>query len=302
MKSTARLVSDTHQKNFVKLFDSCCGAHSRWEIWSDFITLTAISINIIVDRVHAEERAKTYKTIASKYTEKEIAVFGQMLDEIVSGLDDNPDQDFLGEMYMSLELGNDHAGQFFTPYCVCKAMSMITVPDTKQMVEAKGWFGCSDPACGAGALLVAFANVCKEQGVNYQTSVLFVAQDIDYIVSMMCYIQLSLLGCAGYVVIGDSLAHPSVSVDRRGLIPVDKGNVWYTPMLFRDMWVYRRYIAQLGLLLYAPVEESPAEAAKKPAVAAQTESKVEIPQEPETPPEPAALPLGETKTGQLTFF
>lgn len=167
MKSTARLVSDTHQKNFVKLFDSCCGAHSRWEIWADFITLAALSMNIIVDLVHAEERAKTYKTIASKYTEKEIVVFDQMFDEIVNGMENDPDQDFLGELFMSLELGNDHAGQFFTPYCVCKAMADITVPDIKQMVEEKGWFGSCDPACGAGALLVALANVCLEKGVNY---------------------------------------------------------------------------------------------------------------------------------------
>src|SRR5699024_11833427 len=69
----------------------------------------------------------------------------------------------------------------------------------------------ADPACGAGALLVAFANECLRQKVNYQTSVLFVAQDIDFTVGLMCYIQLSLLGCAGYVVIGDTLVRPSTA-------------------------------------------------------------------------------------------
>lgn len=29
----------------------------------------------------------------------------------------------------------------------------------------------------------------------------------------------------------DTLASPSVSYDKRGLLPVNKGNVWYTPML-----------------------------------------------------------------------
>lgn len=82
---------------------------------------------------------------------------------------------------------------------------------------------------------MAFANECTRQGVNYQTSVLFVAQDIDLTAGLMCYIQLSLLGCPGYVVIGNTLTEPSVSLDKRGLIPQDKGNVWYMPFYFQDV-------------------------------------------------------------------
>ena len=61
--------------------------------------------------------------------------------------------------------------------------------------QKQGWISVSDPACGAGALLIAFANECRRQHINYQTSVLFVAQDIDFLAGCMCYIQLSLLGC-----------------------------------------------------------------------------------------------------------
>ncbi len=39
---------------------------------------------------------------------------------VVEALERNPEQDFLGELYMELELGNHWKGQFFTPYCVCK--------------------------------------------------------------------------------------------------------------------------------------------------------------------------------------
>ena len=51
----------------------------------------------------------------------------------------------------------------------------------------------NDSACGAGAMLIAFANAAKQYGINYQKQVLFVAQDIDHTAAMMCYIQLSLL-------------------------------------------------------------------------------------------------------------
>lgn len=42
---------------------------------------------------------------------------------VVEALERNPDQDFLGKLYMSLELGNHWKGQFFTPYNVCRCMA-----------------------------------------------------------------------------------------------------------------------------------------------------------------------------------
>ena len=62
--------------------------------------------------------------------------------------------------------------------------------------ENAGFFSVSDPACGAGALLIAFANLCRRKNICYHDKVLFVAQDIDLIAGLMCYIQLSFLGCA----------------------------------------------------------------------------------------------------------
>lgn len=114
----------------------------------------------------------------------------------------------------------------------------------------------------AGALLVAFVNVCIRQKVNYHDHVLFVAQDIDYTVAMMCYIQLSLLGCAGYVVVDNTITKPSVSYDRRGLIPKPGENVWYTPFYFKDTWHFRRIWAQMDMMFHTveaaePVKEAP---------------------------------------------
>lgn len=227
MASITRQVRGEAQKAIAKSFEGLCGRHSRWEVWADWITMSACSISCAVDATHREAREKLYQTARAKYTEAELQVMAEMLGMVVAALDENPDQDLLGEIFMTLGLGNEHNGQFFTPYNVCRAMSELTIGDVAAQVEAQGWISAADPACGAGALLVAFANECRRPGheVNYQTSVLFVAQDIDYIVGLMCYIQLSLLGCAGYVVIGDSLAHPSTAYDRRGLIPRDEGNV-----------------------------------------------------------------------------
>ena len=69
--AVTRSIRDDHQKNFLKLFNSLTGKHSRWEIWEDFVTLTAIEISNSTDKVNAPERTKTYQTIISKYSSKE---------------------------------------------------------------------------------------------------------------------------------------------------------------------------------------------------------------------------------------
>ena len=43
MGKTIRLRGES-QKNIVKLLDSLSGRYSRWEIWQDFIIMSAISI------------------------------------------------------------------------------------------------------------------------------------------------------------------------------------------------------------------------------------------------------------------
>lgn len=290
-----RLAKDARQKEILRLFDEACYGQSRWQTWADFIMMAAISISNAVDKSNAEPREKTYMSIASKYKPRALDNFAKMFAAIVESMEYNPDQDCLGELYMGLNLGNQKSGQFFTPYHVCQMMARISNTDVKAKIEAQGWVSVNDCACGAGATLIAFANECRRPGVdvNYQTSVLFVAQDIDLVTGCMCYIQLSLLGCPGYVVIGNTLTNPGLSRDGRGLIPVHSENVWYTPFYFTDVWHYRRQWWRISSLFQDPIAEKPEEPAK-----------VEPPPKPvETPvhkPEP--LELKENNVGQLMLF
>lgn len=275
------------QKNIVKLLDSLCGRYSRWEVWQDFITMSAIGIANALGGPYKEAREREYVNHASRYSAAEIEIFAQMLGEVAAGMELNPDQDLLGELFMALDLSNEWKGQFFTPYSVCRAMSGMTYDDDfRARIEQNGWVSVNDPACGAGALLIAFANECRRPGhdINYQTSVLFVAQDIDFLAGMMCYIQLSLMGCPGYVVIDDSISRPITGLDPRGLIPRDGPNVWYTPMYFRSEWHWRRVWATADMMIRAAAPNGQAE----------------------TPtPEPQGIngpALSEGKGGQLTLF
>ncbi|MFR0872513.1 MAG: N-6 DNA methylase [Oscillospiraceae bacterium] len=118
---------------------------------------------------------------------------------------------------MALNLGNDSGGQFFTPYDVCRMMAEMTCDNVLPTIEAKGYISINDCACGAGATLIAGVHAAAKQiskaGLNWQNHILVTAQDVDYTVAYMCYIQLSLLGVAGYIKVGNSLTEPMCSDD-----------------------------------------------------------------------------------------
>ena len=94
--------------------------------------------------------------------------------------------------------------------------------------------------------MIAAANVAKykleKAGLNFQNHILISGQDIDYLVTMMCYIQLSLLGVAGYFKVGNTLTEPMITGD-------SLENYWFTPMYFSNVWHYRRVFRQLDSLM-----------------------------------------------------
>ena len=286
---------NARKQEIVKLVNRLDGKYNKWNIWNDFILMFATSIANVFPGPYRQEREEAYLKTAKKYTPGELDVFAEMIALVVTGMEENPDQDFLGELYMCMNMGNKWTGQFFTPYGLCQAMSRLNYSDgeLEAQVQEKGFISVCDPACGAGALLIAFANECRRKGVNFQQSVLFTAQDIDQLAGMMCYIQLSLMGCPGYVVIDNTLTKPALSYDKRGLLPVDKGNVWYTPMYYSEIWQWRQIAARMDLMC-----QSMAKAGEK--VVKQLEPvAVEVKKE----PEPIMVPeLKADETGQLSLF
>ena len=226
-------------REFLKVFHELTYRWRPIEIWQDFIVMTACAISNSIDKLNYEGREKTYMRIITKYNEKERMLFPELVAAIVDELERNPNQDLLGRLYMELELGNKNTGQFFTPYCVCEAMAEISSDKLINDIEEKGYVTVNDPACGAGATLIAeihsIERKLKDTNLNWQNHVLVYAQDIDYSVAMMCYIQLSLLGVAAYIKIGDTLSDPITNKE-------SLKNIWTTPMLKSPIWTMRRII------------------------------------------------------------
>lgn len=230
------------RKEFLDIFGRFSHSRGRTEIWRDFIVMAACSISNSVDKSHFDEREAMYMSIIKKYPKMEQEFFPRLFACVVMALERNPNQDFLGELFMTLGLSNSNAGQFFTPYHVCELMAKVTMEDLSEQVEKKGYVTLNDPCCGAGATLIAGINEARDilvkENLNFQNHVLIIAQDIDAVVAMMCYIQISLLGVAGFVKVGNSITKPIAEGDTFE-------NYWFTPMYFSDVWTLRRIFRKL---------------------------------------------------------
>ncbi len=85
-------------------------------------------------------------------------------------------------------------------------MSELTGYNVRIDMENKDILTLSEPCCGSGGMVIAFAESMKEAGYNYQHQLFVEAIDIDEICFKMTYIQLSLLGIPARVIMGDSLS------------------------------------------------------------------------------------------------
>ncbi|WP_424196655.1 N-6 DNA methylase (plasmid) [Ampullimonas aquatilis] len=213
---------DNYQKEFIATFKEFY-RHRKHEVFRDFCELAATAISNGCDKSQFDVRESQYMNIVGKYEKKEVSNFPRLLALIVESLTLGL-HDCLGELFMTMEMSDHWKGQFFTPFEVCKLMAEISFDGLSNKLKPKGFVTVSDPACGAGAMLIASANSMAEQGFSYQSCLHVTAQDIDLIAVHMAYIQLSLLNIPAVVIHGNSL------------IPEKTWSCWYTPAHIMGDW------------------------------------------------------------------
>lgn len=167
--------------------------------------MSACAISNACDKTksHWDERENLYLETIKKYKKSEQEIIPCIFQKIQEAIERNPHQDFLGSIYMNLNLGDHWKGQFFTPYSVCSMMGAVVTDTCVDKIEKTGWATLNDCACGAGATLIAGIHSIeaelrrRDSNLKWWEHVLVTAQDVDYITALMCYIQLSLQGAAG---------------------------------------------------------------------------------------------------------
>lgn len=160
-------------------------------------------------------------------------------------------EEVLGPLYEEYA-ANHYTGQYFTPLNVARLMAGIC-----QTPPSEGTFTVLDPACGAGACLIAAA---KEQTFEQNNRAFFTGHDIDLNCARMTALNLMFFNLDGLILWGNHLA-----------------------LEVRGAWRTRRSVAFGGSL--APVDKEEAKAWLVNA-APQTE----------TAPAPVQAPASRAKT------
>lgn len=182
-----------YTREIIKKIDSMSGSKSSFQVFSDWVKCTALSIAQSV--YYSEKREKQFLEIISEYPKDEFSKMAGMLAETF----EDKFCDVLGNLFMMSGWCNKNTGQFFTPYSLSLACANLQDYSKEDIVEM------NEPSAGAGGMVIAVAQTMKEQGVNYQKKLRVIAQDLDWNALYMCYIQLSLLGIDAKCVQGDTL-------------------------------------------------------------------------------------------------
>ena len=210
-------------KEIIKQFEKLAKEKDMWQIYRDFLEMTAISISNVCDIGQAKEREKRYMDIAKTYTPEQLNEISKIMALVVLELDKEP-RDILGRIFMELGLGNKWKGQVFTPLHVADLMADMTLD--KKEIEDKGYVTVYDSAVGGGVTIIGLVRAMLRQNLNPQKQLLVICGDLDIKAVHMTYIQLSLLGIPAIVKNQDALTLETMSI-------------LCTPTYIWDLWRFK---------------------------------------------------------------
>lgn len=229
-------------KELVKTLRSVSYSHAIYEVFQDWLAISAIAISNAVDWRQQKRREEVYLEIIHKYTKAEQEKLEDAFAELVLALQHEQSMhgptDILGQVFHALELHSKYKGQFFTPPHVCELMGMMTLngDNLTQTIEKKGYITVCEPCIGSGGMILGAAKAMANQKLNYQTQMLVTGIDIDIKCVQMAYLQLSLLGIPAVIIHGNSLTD-------------EEWSRWYTPAYIIGLWSVKEQEAQIEDLL-----------------------------------------------------
>lgn len=209
-------------KPIVKLLTANTGAHRMYEVFDDFTTMFAIAHRQVVDKQKWQDREDEYLRLAGKYDRPQLDRFAEAWAHVVTVMDTEP-TDVLGRLYMELEISDASMGQFYTPYDVACLIADMNRDQLLEALESREWVSVYEPACGAGAFLVAITQTLHREGVNFQQRIHVTADDLSRTAVHMCYLHMTLL-------------HVPAVIVRRNTLTMETFDTWVTPAHVLGGW------------------------------------------------------------------
>ena len=120
--------------------------------------------------------------------------------------------DFLGPLWMEIGASSS-MGQFFTPHELSRLSAQLTLGNIKELLGKVGrpFFTAQEPAAGMGGMVLATAELMREEGLDPSVHAFWHMIELDYTVFRGCYVQTSLAGIAGAVFHGNTLSLQMIS-------------------------------------------------------------------------------------------
>ena len=207
-------------KKIMELLEFSNGKYDARDTFKDFVIMFAIAIKNKFNYEQMDE--DEYLRIVKRYNKKELDIFTKLAAEMIQEkLREDKIEDILGEIFMTINANSKRNGQFFTPIHIAELMSKIAL--NKENFHNKNFITSTDSSCGSGVMLLAMANCLDKQGFDYRSRFFAECRDIDFLCFCMTYIQLSLSGIPGRVILGDTLQD-------------EKRKIFYTPQYYLGNW------------------------------------------------------------------
>jgi type I restriction-modification system DNA methylase subunit len=192
---------------FIKKLEKIDRSKSNRDKFRDFMEMAYCAYAKLTapNPERANELEERYMRVVGTYRDKDdVRKYPELLEMVGEGVKDN--RDYLGEVAGLMETLNPEQGQFFTPMSVSKALAMMTLGDLRPQVEAQSYVSIAEPAAGAGGILLAAAEVFRQQELNPNIHMFAHAVDVSNLAYQMCFLQLSMAGVAAYVERANSLS------------------------------------------------------------------------------------------------
>ena len=216
-----------YQKMITTKLQSLSGKRNISTVFFDWVHMMAYAFSNSADKAQFEERESAYLATVGKYTREEACLLGDCLGLLTMAFEYKV-QDWLGAIYMELNINSKNAGQFFTPSNIAELMARMTFANNEPLLEEKGWIGYYEPCIGAGSMVLAFAVAMESGGYNYQEQLRVACEDIDENCLLMAYVQLSLCGINAVCKVKNSMSGEETST-------------WFTPFhMINPAWITRK--------------------------------------------------------------
>jgi type I restriction-modification system DNA methylase subunit len=184
--------------DFRKILERISHRHDIRKVFDAFTRFAACALA-------AQTREAEYLEEVKHWERQDLGLFGKALGALVLEMEGRPFEDVLGGYYMEFALshkGQKWNGEFHTPKPICDLMARMTLGNVESL-PTEGPITVCEPACGAGAMILSFAEACPPE---IRRRLRVTAIDINRTACDMAFVNTTLWGIPTRVIHGNSLS------------------------------------------------------------------------------------------------